>query len=323
MLLLKVIIEFLLSCALLTIGADRFIVASASIARHLNWSALIIGMLLVGFGTSSPEMVIAAVASYKGSSGIALGNAIGSSTTNIGLIVGLSALISPINIKSLLLKREFPILICISLLVGALMWNGELSRLDGVFLLAALVFYTLWMLRILTRGSVSVDALSDEYTAEMPVKMPLLKSWLWWCVGLILLLFSSEWLVNSATTIAQWLHVNDFIIGLTIVAVGTSLPELVITLISILRNEPDIAIGNVLGSNIFNLLAVMAMPAFISPGLLPPRLLSWDYPVMLGFTVIFWLFALIPYKKARINRVEGGILLFSFIVYLATLIMRA
>ena len=314
---IHIILEFLVGVGLLTWGADRFITASASIARHLNVPSIVIGMVLVGFGTSFPELVVSALASWHGNSGLAIGNALGSNIANIGLVVGITALIVPIRVQSSILRREFPILLFVSVLVGVLIFNGYLGRLDGLILLVALVIHLVWMIFIVPRRHrAKKDILVREYEKEIPPEMKLKHAVLWFLVGLILLFVASELVVNSATMGAKLLHISDLVIGLTVVAIGTSLPDLAATIMSAVRHEHDIAIGNVVGSNIFNLLAVLMMPAWFAPGKLPETVLTRDYPIVLGFTLVFWLFALVPFKKAKIGRLEAFILLLGFVGYL-------
>ncbi|MCB1827142.1 MAG: calcium/sodium antiporter [Coxiellaceae bacterium] len=315
-----VILELLIGIGLLTWGADRFITACSSIAKHFGMPPLLIGMLLVGFGTSFPELVVSLIAALKGNSGIAIGNAIGSNIANIGLVVGVTALVAPIAIHSQLLKREFPILVAVSAVVGLLFWDNQITRLDGLLLIALLIAHLYWMIRVARSKKLSHDAMAEEYKKELP-KMSLKKAWIWWLVGLVFLFAASELLVDSASTIARWMHISDFIIGLTIVAVGTSLPELAATVVSAWRGEHDIAIGNVVGSNIFNLLAVLPMPALIIPGHLPSHLLTRDFPVMMLLTVLLWLFAFFPIHKKNIGRLEAGALLLAFVAYMVYTLM--
>lgn len=317
-----VILEFLIGCSLLAWGADRFITASSSLAKHFGMPSLLVGMLLVGFGTSFPELIVSTIAAIKGSPGIAIGNAIGSNIANVGLCVGVTALIVPIAIHSKLLKREFPILISVTLVVGLLFWNNVLSRMDGLILIALLIAHLFWMISAARSKRVTYDVMAEEYKKEIKPKMSIKKSWVWWLVGLVFLFIASELLVSSATAIAHWLKISDFVIGLTIVAIGTSLPELAATVVSAMRGEHDIAIGNVVGSNIFNLLAVLVMPALITPGPLPPHLLVRDFPIMLAFTVALWLFSIFPLHKKNIGRVEALVLLLGFVGYVVYSLVR-
>ncbi len=315
-----IILEFLVGCGLLAWSADRFITASISIARNFNMSPLAIGMVLVGFGTSFPELIVSALASWQGNSGLAIGNAVGSNIANIGLVLGVAVLIVPISLHSRILKREFPILIIVSLLIGGLMLNHYLSRIDGLILLLVLAAHLYWMIIIAPKRRRGVaDPMAREYQSEMPPKMKFKKALIWWLIGLVILFVASELMVGSAMMIAKQLHISDLVIGLTIVAIGTSLPELAATVVSVLRQENDIAVGNIVGSNIFNILAVMAMPALLSPGRLPPHLLTRDYPLMLLFTFVFCLLPFIPPNKGRIGRSSGVVLLLGFVAYLVYL----
>ncbi len=319
----KVIIEFVLGCGLLWWGANRFISSSIVISRKLGLPTLIVGMVFVGFGTSFPELVVSAVAAFQGNPDIAIGNAVGSNITNIGLVVGLTALIAPLSIHSRLLKREFPVLLIISVAVGLLLLTGYLSRLSGVILFVLLILYFCWIFLVTRRRPGTEDALTAEFQQEMPAQMKISTAIVWWIIGLGLLFVSSELLVNAAIAVAEWFKVSDLVIGLTIVAFGTSLPELAITIVSALRKEYDIAIGNVVGSNIFNLLAVLLMPALISPGRLPASLIRRDYPIMLIFTVALWAFAFSAPHKGRLSRLSSAILLIGYISYILFLIYQS
>jgi cation:H+ antiporter len=295
-------------------GADRFVVGAAATARNLGVSPLIIGLTIVGFGTSAPEMLVSGVAAWQGNPGLAVGNAIGSNITNIALILGLTALITPLAVNSRMLKRELPIL-TVAMLAGLLLLlDGELSRLDGVLLLLGLLALVIWMVRTGLKDR-NGDPLGTEFSAEIPRDMPMGRALFWVGVGLLVLLLSSRLLVWGAVEIAQALGVSDLIIGLSIVALGTSLPELAASVVSAVKGEPDIAIGNVIGSNLFNLLAVLGIPGLISPLLIDSAVLTRDYPVMIGLTVAFFLMAYGFRGPGRINRLEGGLLLACYAGY--------
>ena len=295
-------------------GADRFVVGAAATARNLGVSPLIIGLTIVGFGTSAPEMLVSGVAAWEGNPGLAVGNAIGSNITNIALILGLTALITPLAVNSRMLKRELPILTAAMLAGLALLLDGELSRLDGTLLLTGLLAMVIWMVRTSLKDRDS-DPLGTEFSEEIPTDMPMGRALFWVGAGLLVLLLSSRLLVWGAVEIAQALGVSDLIIGLTIVALGTSLPELAASVVSALKGEPDIAIGNVIGSNLFNLLAVLGIPGVLSPLLIDSAVLTRDYPVMIGLTVAFFLMAYGFRCPGRINRVEGGFLLACYVGY--------
>lgn len=305
---------------LLVWSADRFVEGSASVARHFGMSPLLIGMLIVGFGTSAPEMFVSALASSQGNPGIALGNAYGSNITNIALILGLTALISPIAVHSQVLRQELPLLSLISGLAIYQLWDGELSRNDALVLLAVFVGLLTWSIRQGLRQR--ADALGVEMENELVVhSMPLRRAFVWLGIGLLLLIVSSRALVWGAVEIARQLGVDDLIIGLTVVAVGTSLPELASSIIAIRRKEHDIALGNVLGSNLFNTLAVVGIAGTIHPMSVPPEVLSRDMLVMTGLTLFLFLFGYGFRGPGRINRFEGSTLLVVYIGYTAFLVI--
>ena len=297
-------------------GADRFVAGAAATARNLGVSPLIIGLTIVGFGTSAPEMLVSAVAAWQGNPGLAVGNAIGSNITNIALILGLTAVIVPLATNSRLLRRELPLLM-VTMLGGLLLLvDGELSRLDGVLLLTGLLALVIWMVRTaLAERNGDGDALATEFSEEMPQEMSTPRALFWLGVGLLVLLISSRLLVWGAVGIAELLGVSDLVIGLTIVALGTSLPELAASILSALKGEPDIAIGNVIGSNLFNLLAVLGIPGLIHPLGIGDDVLFRDYPVMLGLTLALFVMAYGIRGPGRINRVEGSLLLACYLGY--------
>lgn len=305
---------------LLVWSADRFVEGSASVARHFGMSPLLIGMLIVGFVTSAPEMFVSALASSQGNPGIALGNAYGSNITNIALILGLTALISPIAVHSQVLRQEVPLLSLISGLAVYQLWDGELSRNDALVLLVVFVGLIAWSIRQGIRQR--TDALGMEMENELVVHcMPLGRAFGWLGIGLLLLIVSSRALVWGAVEIARQLGVDDLIIGLTVVAVGTSLPELASSIIAIRRKEHDIALGNVLGSNLFNTLAVVGIAGTIQPMAVPPEVLSRDMLVMTGLTLFLFLLGYGFRGPGRINRFEGSTLLAVYIGYTTFLVI--
>jgi cation:H+ antiporter len=318
--LLTAIAAVVLGLALLVWSADRFVEGAVATARHLGMPALLIGMVVVGFGTSAPEMVVSALASLQGNPGIALGNAYGSNIANIALILGLTALISPIVVHSQVLRKELPVLTAVSLLAAAQLWDGHLSRLDAVVLLG--VFAALMGWSILQGLRERSDNLGVEMEQELATHaMPLPRALVWLVVGLALLIVSSRILVWGAVSIAQGLGVSDLVIGLTIVAVGTSLPELASSLIAVRKGEHDLALGNVIGSNLFNTLAVVGIAGAIHPLDVPPEVLTRDMAVMGALTLSLFV---IGYgfrgRKGRINRVEGAVLLTVFLGYTGYLV---
>lgn len=299
---------------LLVWGADRFVAGAAGAARSLGVSTLIIGLTIVGFGTSAPEMLVSAMAAYAGNPGLSIGNAIGSNITNIALILGTTAVVVPLMVHSETLRRELPLLMVIMLVTLVLLTDLKLDRIDGIILLLALVAFIGWLIRLALTSQAS-DPLVADFANEIPADMPLGRALLWLVIGLAVLLLSSRMLVWGAVNLATAFGVSDLVIGLTIVAIGTSLPELAASLVAARKGEHDIAIGNVLGSNIFNLLAVMGLPGVIRPGAVPPEVLTRDFPVMIGLTLAFFFLAYGVGKPGRIGRLAGGLLLASFVAY--------
>jgi cation:H+ antiporter len=304
---------------LLVWSADRFVEGSAVTARHFGMPPLLIGMVVVGFGTSAPEMVVSALAATQGNPGLALGNAYGSNITNIALILGLTALISPIAVHSQVMRKELPILTVITLLAFWQLWDGVLSFVDAVVLIV--VFFGLLAWSIRQGMTQKADPMAAGMEAELKVHtMPVKKAVLWLVVGLVLLVVSSRILVWGAVDLASAFGVSDLIIGLTVVAVGTSLPELASSVIAARKGQHDLALGNILGSNLFNTLAVVGIAGLISPMAVPPEVLSRDLVVMAALTVLLFALCFGFRGPGRINRVEGAFLLACFIGYTAFLV---
>ena len=298
---------------LLIWGADRFVIGAAATARNLGVSPLIIGITIVGLGTSAPEMLVSAVAAWDGNPTLGVGNALGSNITNIALILGVTAVIAPLQVRSEILRRELPLLLATMLGALMLLLDRNLGRLDGVLLLAGMVLMLYWLTRLALAGR--ADPMVGEYESEIPSSMPTRKALLWLLLGLGLLLVSSRALVWGSVEIASALGVSDLVIGLTIVAIGTSLPELAASVMSARKGEHDIAIGNVIGSNIFNLLVVLGLPGLIHPSELPEMALTRDYAVMVGLTVSLFALSYGFSGPGRINRLEGTLLLVAFVGY--------
>jgi cation:H+ antiporter len=297
----------------LVFGADRFVYGASNLARRLGLSPLLVGMVIVGFGTSAPEMLVSATAAFAGNGGIALGNALGSNITNIGLVLGISALLRPIGLHRDVVRREIPIMLVITALVGAMLIDGALTARDGGLLLVLLLLFLI--------KSIRTGKAADEGEEQTEPLVGYGRATLWVVVGLGLLIASSRSVVWGASTIAAALGVSDLIIGLTIVAIGTSLPELASSVTAALKGEHSLAIGNVLGSNVFNLAAVLPFPAFLDPGPLEAGLLERDYVVMSGMSVLLLVFAL--GQRGRINRIEGGMFLLLYASYLGLLVLSA
>jgi cation:H+ antiporter len=312
-------IAVIFGLVLLVWSADRFVEGSASTARHFAMPPLLIGMVIIGFGTSAPEMVVSALAASQGNPGIALGNAYGSNITNIALILGVTALISPIAVHSQVLRKELPILTVVTALAAWQIWDGKITRIDAVVLLVVftgLMGWTIWQ-GLRTKA----DALGNEMEQELNVRaMPVRRAVFWLMVGLVLLIVSSRILVWGAVEIAHGFGVSDMVIGLTIVAVGTSLPELASSIIAARKGEHDIALGNVLGSNLFNTLAVVGIAGAIHPMAVGPEVFSRDILVMAALTLSLFVFGYGFRGPGRINRIEGAVLLACYVGYTAYLV---
>lgn len=298
---------------LLVISSDKFIEHSALVAEKLNVNPMIIGITLVAFGTSAPEMVVSAIAAFDNAPEIAVGNVLGSNIANIALVFGITLLFSAIPIASGLSSKEVPLVLAITLLTGALLFDQHLGVWDGIILLAAFIV----ILTILLRGNKDLKSELEEGLPEDD-GASVGKSILFALIGLIILIGSSKLLVWGAIGIATALGVSELVIGLTIVAIGTSLPELAASVSSVRKGHHDIAIGNILGSNIFNLATVLPLPALIAPGMVDANVISRDYPWVLGLTVALAI-AIFLFKKTKNNSIPRWIglpLIASYGVYL-------
>ena len=312
-------LAILAGLALLVWSADRFVEGSAATAGHFGMPPLLIGMVVVGFGTSAPEMVVSALAASQGNPGLALGNAYGSNITNIALILGITAVIAPIAVHSQVMRKELPILALVTLAAAWLLFDGELSRLDAAGLLVLFALLLGWSIWSGMRKT--DDAFATEMDAELAAHpMPIRKAILWLVVGLVLLIISSRVLVWGAVDLATRFGVSDLVIGLTIVAIGTSLPELASSIIAARKGEHDLALGNILGSNLFNTLAVVGIAGSIAPMAVANEVLIRDIPVMVGLTLALFVLGYGFRGPGRINRVEGVGLLAIFVGYTAYLL---
>ena len=300
---------------LLVWSADRFVDGSASAARHFGMPPLLIGMVIIGFGTSAPEMVVSALAASQGNPGIALGNAYGSNITNIALVLGLTALIKPITVHSQVLRKELPILALITALAAWQVRDGSITRLDAWVLLGVFAAFMGWTIWQGMRDK--SDTLAQEIEQELETKtMPLRTAIIWLFLGLTLLIISSRILVWGAVEIAHAFGVSDLIIGLTVIAIGTSLPELASSIAATRKGEHDIALGNILGSNLFNTLAVVGIAGTISPMTVGPDVLTRDIMVMAVLTLSLFIFGMgHSDRPGRINRFEATALLASYFAY--------
>ncbi|RDB42237.1 calcium/sodium antiporter [Halomonas sp. DQ26W] len=305
---------------LLVWSAERFVDGAAASSRQLGVSPLLIGMLVLGFGTSAPELMVSALAAGQGNPGLALGNAYGSNIANIGLILGLVALASPLTVHSGVIRRELPLLGGVTLLSALLMWGGVIGRMEGSLLLVLLAAFIL--LSIFQARRAGPDPLAVETEESLVVKrMSLRVGVAWTLVGLLLLIVSSRILVWGAVAIAQGFGVSDLIIGLTVVAVGTSLPELAASVSALRRGEHDLVLGNVVGSNLFNTLGVVGLAAVIMPLEVGSEVLLRDWSLMAVMTTLLVVFAMgWRGRPGRINRIEGAVLLALFLGYMLFMI---
>jgi cation:H+ antiporter len=307
----------------LVLSSDRFVDGAATTARHFGMPSLLIGMVIVGFGTSSPEMVVSTLSSIQGNPGIALGNAYGSNIANIGLILGITAIINPVTVSSNILKKELPILSLITLLSVALLYDLNFSHFDAALILVLFVLLISWSVyQGLKNGK---DRLADEIDEEVPSPLSMKRAVLYLIFGLLFLIISSRILVWGAVEIARYFGVSDLVIGLTIVAMGTSLPELASSILAAQKGEHDIALGNVIGSNLFNTTAVVGIAGAIHPFAIDPLVIKRDMLVMTLLTISLFVIGY-RFKKdrqGRVNRFEGVGLLLCYFTYTAYLIQTS
>lgn len=311
-------ISIVIGLLFLTYGADRLVLGSSAIALKLGVSPLLIGITIVAFGTSAPELIVSINAALSGNGGISVGNVVGSNIANIGLILGIASLITPMTVHINLIRRDIPLMIGISLISAWFIYGAEVSRLEGAFLFAGLVAFVIMSI-VWAKKEAPSEQLAEF---EEPLKDAHIATWLAWvyvAIGLGLLAGGSELLVSGAVHIAEVFGMSQTLIGLTIVAVGTSLPELATSVTAAFKGESDIAVGNVVGSNIFNALGILGVAAMIRP--LPTATFSMvDVGVMLGFAIL-----VLPMARnnMRILRWEGAILLTGYVAYMVWLISGA
>jgi len=321
------VVAVLVGLSFLVWSADKFVDGAVGVAKFMGMSTLLIGMVVVGFGTSAPEMVVSALSAAQHNPELALGNAYGSNIANIALILGFTAVIRPVAVKKIALKRDLPILLAVSAFSMFLVSNLSVSRMDGVILLA--VFAMAMVINIASEIHEKKTQSEVEVEESNETSVPLWKSLFWLLFGLALLVASSRLLVWGAVEIARTLGVSDLLIGLTIVAVGTSLPELASSIAAARKGESDLALGNIVGSNLFNTLMVVGIAAVIDPmDAVSPGILYRDMPLMTLLTVLLLVFGL-PVRKVngvrtgRINRIEGAVFLTFYASYLVYLILEA
>ena len=303
------IISLVSGFILLMWSADVFTNNGAKIARIFNISPLIIGLLIFGFGTSAPEMLVSGLAAYSGHPEMSVGNAFGSNIFNIGLVLGITALILPIQVEKSVLKKEWVFLILSTLVAGLLLLDQYLSFYDGLILLALLILFLFYVFKQSKKDSLNgIDDVDSKINNKEKGK-----TWLLLIVSLVILISSAKLVVWSGTVLASIFGVPELIIGLTVVALGTSLPELAVSISSALKKQHEMVIGNIIGSNIFNTLGVLAIPGLISPFQIPVELLSRDYIYIL---ILTFLIVILSFKDKKINRFGGFVLLFVLGGYL-------
>jgi len=306
------IITLLLGFALLIWSADEFTDRGAKIANIFKVSPLIIGLIIFGFGTSAPEILVSGLAAWDGNTGLSVGNAIGSNIFNIALVLGVSAIIMPIEVHEDILKKEWIFLMVATICVGLLLSDGRLGFTDGLILLSLLILFLTYTLKE-SKNKKHHEFNELKHTID---KSQTKKTWVMLLVSLVVLISSAKLVVYGGVEIAKFFEVSDLIIGLTVVALGTSLPELAVSISSVLKKQFDMVVGNVIGSNLFNTIAVLAIPGLIHPSDVPEDVLSRDYPVMLMLTVLLFAVSYKFGKKHIINRFEGFTLVGVFSLYL-------
>ena len=315
-------IEVVGGLVLLIWGADRFVLGASAGARNLGVAPLLIGLTVVAFATSAPEILVSVVAAMREEPDLAFGNAIGSNIVNIGLVLGLVAAIKPIELRSATLRREMPALLAVTLLTVSLFLDTFLSRVDGIVMLIGLVIVMIWLAKLGMRSAAN-DPIIAEFEAEIPTEVSMKMAVLWFVVGLGTLLIGAELLVDGAINVARVLGVSDVVIGVTLVALGTSLPELAVSMVSALKEEHGLAIGNIVGSNIFNLLAVIGIAAAIEPTGVDQSVLSLHIFVMVAFTLVLFAMTYDYDGKSELSRVEGIALFSAFVAYQAYVVQGA
>ncbi len=316
---LMTMVLFVIGLGLLIAGAELLVRGASRLASAAGIPPLIIGLTVVAFGTSAPEFAVSAQSAFAGQADIALGNVVGSNLFNVLFILGASALITPLVVQRQLVRMDVPLMIGAAMLLGLLALDGQVSRIDGIILFVLLIGYIAFQIIQGLResaGDVNPDAEKSKGATQMIMNIGLI------IVGLVMLVVGSGWLVDGAVAIARALGLSELIIGLTIIAAGTSLPEVAASFIAALRGERDIAVGNVVGSNLFNILGILGLTAIIAPTgvAVAPAALAFDIPVMIAVMV-----ACLPifFTEHRIARWEGGLFLAYYVAYTTYLILAA
>lgn len=308
------LVIFFVGLVVLSWSADRFVYGASALAKNMGIAPMMIGLTIVAMGSSAPEIVVSAASSLAGNPDTGVGNAIGSNITNIALVLGITAMIKPLLVSSTTLKRELPVLLICTLIAVYFLSDSEMTRIEGIILISLFVLVIAGM-AVLSFKVDKNDPLVSETETEVPSNVTTSTAVFWLIVGLILLPLSAHFLVESAVFIARFYGISDLVIGLTIIAIGTSLPELAASVAGVMKGEDDLALGNIIGSNIFNLLAVLAMPGLIHPSIIDGAAANRDSLVMLGLSVLLFVFCFNLRGTRRINRVEAAILIIIFLGY--------
>lgn len=305
---------FILGLIALTWSADRFVFGASALARNSGISPMMIGLTIVALGSSAPEIVVSAAASLAGNRDTAVGNALGSNITNIALVLGITAMIRPLVVSTMTVRREMPILLIICGISSFFIFDQRLTQFEGLLLIILLIIVVIGM-AYLSINTAQKEPIRLDVEEDIPNNVKTTNAVLWILMGLVLLPVSAHFIIESAVSIATYFGISQLVIGLTIIAFGTSLPELAASVASVLKREDDLAMGNIVGSNIFNLLAVLAMPGLLSPGILDQDAANRDIFVMLGLTVLLLVFSLDLRGRRRINRYEAGVFLLLYFGY--------
>ena len=305
----------ILGFAALVWSADRFVYGAAALAKNFGVPTLIVGLTVVAMGSSAPEMMVSASAALANKTDTAVGNAVGSNITNILLVLGITALLRPLSVSSSTLKREIPLVLLVSIATWYIFSDNYFSFFEGAALLFGFVVFIGGLIFVSLRAKNQDDPFVSEACDEVPDNVPTKKAVFWLVVGMILLPVSSHFLVGSAVDIAKYFGLSDLVIGLTIIAIGTSLPELAASIAGVLKNEDDLALGNIVGSNIFNILAVLPLAGLINPSVIDTSVANRDVIIMIGATLALIAMSLNFRGQRRINRIEGGLLIFAFMIY--------
>lgn len=311
------LVNILMLCiglAVLVISADKFVYGASAFARNLGLPPMLIGLTIVAMGSSAPEMFVAATASMEGMNDTAIGNVLGSNIANITLILGITALLGAISVSSKTLKREVPLMLAATVLAGYLIHDGFLTRVEGIILVVAFLLVMGGFIYQALNNK-ETDALDVEIDSEIPKDVPTFNAIMWIIVGIVFLPLSAGWMVDGAVGIAKIYGLSDLVIGLTIIAVGTSLPELAACIAGVLKKEHDLAIGNIVGSNLFNILAVLAIPGLISPGEVDATAVNRDFYMVLGTSAALAVLVLSSGAKRQLTPWHGVLLLLIFVAY--------